>query len=121
MSLRAPCGCPPGTARLSGNGRTRAALALALATLTASGFTAPSAFADSASDVTVLPAAPRFSPRATSILNAGETGSETRLSQTVRSFIDHPRRYGSDPALVPAGHGGNWSLPLSSSALSKHA
>ncbi|MFE5595091.1 FG-GAP-like repeat-containing protein [Streptomyces sp. NPDC056549] len=61
---------------LRGNGRTRAALALALATLTAatSGITAPSAFADSASDATVLPAAPRFSPRATSILNAGETG-----------------------------------------------
>ncbi|MFJ5937165.1 FG-GAP-like repeat-containing protein [Streptomyces sp. NPDC093071] len=63
-------------ARLCGNGRTRAALALALAALTAaaSGITAPSAFADSAPDVTVLPAAPRFSPRATSILNAGETG-----------------------------------------------
>lgn len=75
---------PTSNARLSGNGRTRAALALALAlalatlTASASGFTAPSAFADSASDVTVLPPAPRFSPRATSILNAGETGSLRR-------------------------------------------
>lgn len=67
---------PTSNARLRGNGRTRAAIALALATLTAStsGIVAPSAFADSAPNVTVLPAAPRFSPRATSILNAGETG-----------------------------------------------
>ncbi|MFI0825865.1 FG-GAP-like repeat-containing protein [Streptomyces roseolus] len=67
---------PTSNARLGGNGRTRATLALALATLTAaaSGITAPPAFADSAPNVTVLPAAPRFSPRATSILNAGETG-----------------------------------------------
>ncbi|MEU9947157.1 FG-GAP-like repeat-containing protein [Streptomyces sp. NPDC047939] len=63
-------------ARLRGNGRACAALALALVTLTAStsGIMAPPAFADAAPDVTVLPAAPRFSPRATSILNAGETG-----------------------------------------------
>ncbi|MEU2072743.1 FG-GAP-like repeat-containing protein [Streptomyces sp. NPDC013489] len=42
--------------------------------MSTSGITAPSAFADSAPNVTVLPEAPRFSPRATSILNAGETG-----------------------------------------------
>ncbi|MEU3609378.1 VCBS repeat-containing protein [Streptomyces sp. NPDC035033] len=57
--------------------RTRAALVLALATVTAAtsaGIAAPPAVADTAPQTTVLPAAPRFSPRATSILNAGETG-----------------------------------------------
>ncbi|MER7956814.1 FG-GAP-like repeat-containing protein [Streptomyces sp. NPDC096030] len=79
--------------RLPGNGRrTRAALALALATLTAtaSGITAPPAIADPASDVTVLPAAPRFSPRATSILNAGETGYLLAQEGDVRlQWIDY--------------------------------
>ncbi|WP_370413966.1 FlgD immunoglobulin-like domain containing protein [Streptomyces fradiae] len=57
--------------------RTRAALVLALTTVTAAtsaGITAPPAVADTAPQTTVLPAAPRFSPRATSILNAGQTG-----------------------------------------------
>ncbi|MEU9856473.1 FG-GAP-like repeat-containing protein [Streptomyces sp. NPDC047974] len=57
--------------------RARAALVLALATVTAAtsaGIVAPPAVADTAPQTTVLPAAPRFSPRATSILNAGETG-----------------------------------------------
>ncbi|MFF8410901.1 FG-GAP-like repeat-containing protein [Streptomyces omiyaensis] len=57
--------------------RARAALVLALATVTAAtsaGIAAPPAAAETAPQTTVLPAAPRFSPRATSILNAGETG-----------------------------------------------
>ncbi|GAA3068951.1 hypothetical protein GCM10017562_39640 [Streptomyces roseofulvus] len=57
--------------------RFRAALVLALATVTATtsaGLAAPPAVADTAPQTTVLPASPRFSPRATSILNAGETG-----------------------------------------------
>ncbi|MFB6902435.1 FG-GAP-like repeat-containing protein [Streptomyces hydrogenans] len=57
--------------------RARAAFVLALATVTAAtsvGITAPPAVADTAPQSTVLPPAPRFSPRATSILNAGETG-----------------------------------------------
>ncbi|MCZ7459402.1 FG-GAP-like repeat-containing protein [Streptomyces sp. WMMC940] len=68
-------------ARVRGNGRTRAALVLALATVTAtgSGILTPSATAAPlsaavAGDVTVLPPAQRFAPRATSILTAGETG-----------------------------------------------
>lgn len=65
---------PTSNTRLRGSGRTSAALALATLTAAASGITAPPALADPAPNVTVLPAAPRFSPRATSILNAGETG-----------------------------------------------
>ncbi|MFF9866690.1 FlgD immunoglobulin-like domain containing protein [Streptomyces sp. NPDC013953] len=61
---------------MRGNARARAALILALATVTAAGsaVTALPATAAEASDVTVLPPAPRFAPRGTSILNAGETG-----------------------------------------------
>ncbi|MCT4357177.1 hypothetical protein M5362_29100 [Streptomyces sp. Je 1-79] len=80
-------------ARLRGTRRPRAALVLALATLstvTATGLTAPPALADPASDVTVLPAAPRFSPRATSILNAGETGYLLAQEGDVRlQWIDY--------------------------------
>ncbi|MFJ3584311.1 FG-GAP-like repeat-containing protein [Streptomyces sp. NPDC090127] len=73
--------------------RTRAALVLALATVTAAtsaGIAAPPAVADTASDVTVVPAAPRFSPRATSILNAGETGYLLAQEGDVRlQWIDY--------------------------------
>lgn len=83
-----------GNDRARGSGRrTRAALVLALATVTAAtsaGITAPPAVADTAPQTTVLPAAPRFSPRATSILNAGETGYLLAQEGDVRlQWIDY--------------------------------
>ncbi|WP_327682680.1 hypothetical protein [Streptomyces sp. NBC_00467] len=56
-------------------GRHRAALVLALAAILGAGGTAiPAVAAGSSADPLVLPAAARFVPRATQILNAGETG-----------------------------------------------
>ncbi|MEU2234438.1 FG-GAP-like repeat-containing protein, partial [Streptomyces vietnamensis] len=73
--------------------RARAALVLALATVTAAtsaGIAAPPAVAETAPQTTVLPAAPRFSPRATSILNAGETGYLLAQEGDVRlQWIDY--------------------------------
>ncbi|APE26826.1 hypothetical protein vnz_37465 (plasmid) [Streptomyces venezuelae] len=90
---------------------------------------APPAAADTAPQTTVLPAAPRFAPRATSILNAGETGyllaqeGDTRLQwidyATGRATplavtlpeaprYDYERGYWDSYQNLPIHEGGHW-------------